>query len=91
MINRNGLVAMQHYTSNGWDVDVKENGVVVRTYNFRPKHNISMAWVKEEDVDKLLAIRVKACCNKKQNRFFLSSLINVNLWETGNRHGNLDE
>ena len=85
MITRDGMVAMQHYTSNRWTVEVGED-----IYTFIPKNNISMAWVKEEHVNQILSVLTKSCCNKQQRRFHLASEINVNLWETGNRHGTVD-
>jgi len=82
MINRNGMVAVQHYTTNGYATKVGE-----RTYTWIPQHNVSLAWVDEKDVDKVLSIKNRACCGQQRARFFLASLINVNLWETGNRDG----
>jgi len=83
--NEEGLIAVQHYSSNPWDVEVKRSGQPSKIYNFRPSHNVSMAWVTQEDLDKILAITVKACCGKHQKRFFLASQTNVNLFETGDR------
>jgi len=83
--NEEGLIAVQHYNQNGWDVEVKKNNLPSKIYNFRPQHNVSMAWVAEEDLNKILSITVKACCGKHQKRFFLASQTNVNLFETGDR------
>lgn len=85
-IVRDGKIAVQHYSSNPWTVKVNDT-----VYTWMPKYNISMAWVNEEDLSQILNIRTKACCNKDRNRFFLASLINVNLWETGDRHGKIGE
>ncbi|MHA2246910.1 MAG: hypothetical protein ACXADY_18340 [Candidatus Hodarchaeales archaeon] len=82
MIVRDGMVAVQHYTTNGWTVKVNDT-----VYTWMPKHNVSLAWVKEEDLSKILSIGTRGCCGGKRKRFHLASLINVNLWETGNRHG----
>jgi len=82
VIKRDGLVAIQHYTTNGYSVSVGDD-----SYAWVPKHNVSLAWVKEEHVDRVLAIKNKACCGHKRTRFVLASLLNVNVWETGNRHG----
>lgn len=60
-------------------------------YIFAPKHNVWMAWVKPEHVDRLLAFREKTCnCNNGvyKNAFKLSNRIDVNLWMYGDRHGN---
>ena len=85
MVERNGLVAIQHYTSNGWTVQVEDD-----IYTWTPKHNVSLAWVKEEHVDRILAVKSKACCGKDGARFVLASLLNTNVWETGNRHGDVN-
>ena len=59
-------------------------------YVFTPRHNVWMAWVKPEHVDRLLAFKEKTCnCNSGtyKNAFKLATRINVNLWEYGDRHG----
>ena len=81
-ITKEGYVAIQHYNTNGWSVKVGDT-----TYTWIPQHNVSMAWVKEEDVDKILKIRTRGCCGTDRNRFVRSSQIAINLWSTGNRHG----
>ena len=78
MIVRDGYVAMQHYTSNPYTVKVGD-----AVYNWTPKNNVSLGWVKEEDLPRILTIDTKACCGKRKKRFFLASQINVNLHETG--------
>ena len=81
MINRNGYVAVQHYSSNPWAVHFDDT-----TYHFVPQHNVSLAWIKEEHLNKILSITRKACCGTNPQRFHLASLINLNLWETGDRN-----
>lgn len=83
---RDGLVAVQHYSSNPWDVEIEG-----MTYNFRPSHNVSIAMVKEEHLGRILSITRKACCGTNPQRFHLASLINYNLWKYGTRHGELEE
>lgn len=78
MVLRDGYVAVQHYTTNPWAVKVNEV-----TYNWIPKNNVSLGWVQEDDLSKILAIDTKACCGKRRKRFFVASQINVNLHETG--------
>jgi len=59
-------------------------------YIFVPKLNIFMAWVEPNHVDRLLAHKEKTCnCNNGtyQLAFVQASLLDVNLWETGNRYG----
>ena len=85
MVKRNGLVAIQHYTTNGYTVQIDDD-----TYAWVPKYNVSLCWVKKEHVDRVLAIKNKACCGKKRTRFVPASLLNVNMWETGNRHGDVE-
>lgn len=88
VVNLDGYVAVQHYSSNPWTVKIQEDGT---TYNFIPQYNVSMAWVREEHLAKILSITRKACCGTYPRRFHLASQINVNLWSTGNRHGVPDE
>ena len=86
--NSDGLVAIQHYSSNPKTVEIHRDKTM---YVFVPRLNVSMAWVKEEHVSDLLSFRGKVCCGKKGQMFYLASLINVNLWTTGDRHGNKNE
>lgn len=78
-----GLVAMQHRTSN--PTAVKVDGI---TYSFVAKFNVSLAWVMPQHVDKLLLEQARICCGQSGKRFFLASVINTNLWMTGDRNGN---
>ena len=82
MIVRDGKVAVQHYTTNGWTVRVDDT-----VYTWMPQHNVSIAWVKEEHLSRIVAIDTRGCCGGRRKRFRLASLINVNLWSTGDRHG----
>ena len=78
MVKRDGYVATQHYNENGYTVKVGEN-----VYIWTPRNHVSLGWVKEGDLGKILAIDTKACCGKRKKRFFLASQTNVNLNETG--------
>lgn len=83
MTTRDGKVALQHRTTN--PVTVQIDGTD-RVYTFVPQNNVSLAWVEEQDVNRLLAIKEKSCnCGNgaKAQKFFLASDINVCLWETG--------
>lgn len=84
VVNTSGYVAVQHYNANGWTVKIESDNI---TYTFVPRHNLSLAWIKEEHLGKVLSIRRKGCCGTNPQRFHLASQINVNLWNTGNRHG----
>lgn len=82
---RDGLIAIQHHSSNPWSVKIEED-----IYYFIPQHNVSLAMVKLEHVDRVLSVTRKACCGTNPRRFHLASLINYNLWKTGNRHGEIE-
>ena len=78
---------------------INTNGKTVRIgdsskyYVFVPKHNVVMAWVDQEDLVRLLAVREKSCnCNNGtyKNAFEYCSLVNVNLWMFGVREGSLE-
>jgi len=81
VIVQDDMVAVQHYTSNGWNVSV--DGTV---YIFTPRRNVSMAWVRREHLEKILSMGTRGCCGGRRKRFHLASLINVNLWTYGERH-----
>lgn len=85
MVTRNGKVALQHRTTNPVSVEIDGTD---RVYSFVPQNNVCLAWVEEQDVEKLLAVKTKACnCGNGSNaqKFFPASEINVCLWETGTR------
>jgi hypothetical protein len=79
-----GYVALQHRTSNPASVKIESNG---HTYDFIPQHNVSLAWVDPQDVGPLLLVRARICCGKTDYKFRYATQINVNLWQTGDRHG----
>lgn len=62
-----------------------------RYYTFAPpRFNVWMEWVLPEDVDRLLAFKAKTCnCNNGtfRNAFEYANLLDVNLWENGDRYG----
>lgn len=83
MVTREGKVAVQHRSTNPTAVQIQGTD---RVYHFVPLHNVCLAWVEEQDLEKILAIQTKACdCNNgaKAPKFFLASEINVNIHETG--------
>jgi hypothetical protein len=62
MVNENGEVAIR------WNVLAPKQVQIGQTlYRFDIKANISLAWVKPEDVDRMLAVRV-SCCGGTQNQ-----------------------
>ena len=85
--NDAGQVAMK------WTIN--PNGKTVRIgntekyYVFIPKSHVVFAWVDEQDVENLLAVRQKSCnCNNGtyKQAFDLANQIDVNLANCGNRH-----
>lgn len=92
MVKRNdGTIAVQWViNTNGKTVQIQSTD---RYYVFTPKMNVVMAWVREEDVARLLTVKEKTCnCNNGtyKNAFQYASLVNVNLWMFGNREGSLE-
>lgn len=80
---RDGKVAVQHRTTN--PITVQIDGTE-RSYSFVPLHNVSLAWVEKQDLEKILSIQMKACeCDggRKTARFYLASETNVRIHETG--------
>lgn len=74
--NSSGDVAMTYYQNTGYHAQLG-NG---HEYLFVTHRNVCMAWVKEEDVQKMLAV-VKTCCGGNTRPIFrLSSQQEVNLW-----------
>lgn len=83
MIVRDGKVAVQHVTSNPITIQVEGTD---KTYSFSPRHNVSLGWVDEMYLPRVLSIKTKSCdCNNgaTKPRFFVASDINTSLWETG--------
>lgn len=77
---------------------INPNGKTVRIdgtkkyYVFQPKFHVVMAWVDESDVPGLLGVREKTCnCNNGtfKQAFEYANLLDVNLWEFGDRHGSV--
>jgi hypothetical protein len=80
-----GYVAVQHIITNPTNTSI--SGTV---YVFSPKFNVSLAWVAPEHLDKVLSVKADRGCNcggVKKNKFLLSSMINVNLWNGLTRDG----
>lgn len=78
--NAAGQVAMQYYQTIPKIVKVRHS-----EYLFRVSHNVSLAWVNEDDVFSILAITGGCCGGKKPGVYRLATQINVNLWTTGER------
>jgi hypothetical protein len=81
--NSDGKIAVQHRKTNPTAIQIQNTD---RQYYFSPLHNVCLAWVEEQDLEKILAIMEKSCdCNggARTNKFFVASEINVNIYETG--------
>lgn len=84
VVRDDGYIAMQHVNTNGKNVSIA--GV---TYVFVPSHNVSLAWIAPEHVDKALTFKTNACCgNQNKQAFTFASLINTYLWHGLDRNGN---
>jgi len=79
-----GKIAVQHVNTNGANISVDGT-----PYTFTPKHNVSLAWIAPEHLDRVLAADGSGCnCGGvKKKKFSLSSTINTNLHVYGNREG----
>jgi hypothetical protein len=83
MIIRDGKVAVQHVTSNPITIQVEGTNM---TYSWTPRNNVSLGWVDEQYLPRVLGIKTKSCdCDggRMKPRFFVASDINVNIHETG--------
>lgn len=90
MIKRNdGKIAIKWMINpNGKTVRIDGTD---RYYVFTPKFHVVMEWIEPSDVERLLLVREKTCnCNNGtfKNAFEYANLLDVNLWMTGDRHGN---
>lgn len=81
VVSEDGRIAVQHRTSNGAVVRAGNTN-----YVFSPQHNVSLAWVAPEHLSKVLSEVARVCCGKSGKKFFLASMINVNIWYTGDRY-----
>ena len=53
-------------------------------YVFAVRHGISLAWIKQEDVDNILD-RTGGCCDKKTKVFSKAGPNIVRVWQEGGR------
>jgi hypothetical protein len=78
--NENGQVALAYYQPSPKMVTIGKKGIV-----FVAQHAVSMAWVDEEDVTPLLAMK-KTCCGGSESPMFrYATQGQVNVWTTGDR------
>lgn len=87
--NNQGQIAIK-WTINPNGKTVKIDGTD-RYYVFTPSFHVVLAWVNPDDVARLLVVKHKTCnCNNGtfKNAFVYANLIDVNVWASGDRHGN---
>lgn len=80
VVNENGQIAVRYYQTIPKRVTVNKH-----EYAFSVQHNVSLAWVDENDVTALLNTVGGCCGNPQKGVFKLCSRTNVNLWRTGER------
>ena len=61
---------------------IKVNGY---TYAFIVKNNVCMAWIKEEDVPAVLAIKKRCCGNHNNPKFRYATDSQVRIWNGESR------
>lgn len=73
--NEQGQIALKKLNQTQQYVEIRGTG-----YVFSVQHNVSMAWINEEDVGSVLAIK-KACCGGSPKPLFVyASEMDVNRW-----------
>jgi hypothetical protein len=83
VVRDDGAIAVMHRTSNPTAMRIEKT-----TYQWSAKHNVSLSWISPEHLDVVLMERARICCGQTSKKFFLATIINVNLHETGHRNGN---
>ena len=78
--DENGNVAIQHHNANGANVHMDATG---HDYIWDARYNVSLAWVRPEDVDAILAVRTQVCCGRSGAKFLIANDLNVKIWQTG--------
>ena len=74
--NEQGQIALKRLRTNQRLVKVSKN----KAYVFVPKNNICLAWVEEEDVPKILAIKRNCCGGSGKQEFFYALEHDVARW-----------
>lgn len=83
MKNEAGQIAMVYYQPIPKVASYVSNGQTVRIA-FVVRHGISLAWVDEADVSKVLASAKVTCCGGRVREAFReASSAQVKVWETG--------
>lgn len=71
-------VAVRYYLSAPKTVHIGED-----TYNFVNKANVSIAWVKREHVDTVLAMKKSCCSGQRKTQFRLADVTHIRRWKAG--------
>lgn len=79
--NDTGQVALKHYQPAQVIAQSNPSG---NDYVFVPKANISLAFVRQEDIDSLLARKTCACGGQnRKSRFLYANEDDVRRWSNG--------
>jgi predicted transcriptional regulator len=78
--NERGQVALKRLRQ-GQKLVKLSNG---RAYVFIPRNNISLAWVEEGDVPRVMAVKL-GCCGGTKQQFFYATETDIKRWNFGGR------
>lgn len=79
-VNENGWVALRHYKPGNHYISFG-SGPGFREYLFEERRGVSLAWIRPEDVERTLAIRVGGCCGNTPARVcHLATARDVDIW-----------
>lgn len=76
--NSDGLIAIAHWNSNGSIEEV--DGI---SYSWTPKYGVSLCWVSPKHLDRILRIRVQACCGIQKQKYNIATPNQVKVWNMG--------
>ena len=74
--NENGEVAIKHYQTLPHVLGV--SGI---EYAFVVQHNICLAWIQPEDVDRVLSLKKTCCGGSRKPKYISATQIQVEIWE----------
>lgn len=84
--NSSGEVALCHTQTNNPLVELGSyTNNTYRAYRFNTQHNICLAWVKEEDAQRILNITKHCCGNSKTHPYYIASETDIRRWTFGGR------
>lgn len=79
ILDASGNVAIRYYQTIPHVVGVGSNSDK-REYAFVVKNNYCLAWVKPEDVDKILSITKNCCGGSRKPKYQLANQYHVDIW-----------